>query len=93
MDCIATVYQRLSSQHFDASDPQKKLDNLKSLDLFNCEVTNLNDYRESVFKLLPQLTYLDGYDMEDREASDSDGEVDGDGVDDDEDEGRKLFIS
>lgn len=54
-------------------------------------MTNLNDYRESVFKLLPQLTYLDGYDMEDREASDSDGEVDGDGVDDDEDEGKKFF--
>nr|XP_020447397.1 acidic leucine-rich nuclear phosphoprotein 32 family member B isoform X2 [Monopterus albus] len=67
-------------------EPLKKLDNLKSLDLFNCEVTNLNDYRESVFKLLPQLTYLDGYDIEDREASDSDGEVDGDGVDDDDDE-------
>ncbi|XP_029622177.1 acidic leucine-rich nuclear phosphoprotein 32 family member B isoform X1 [Salmo trutta] len=65
-------------------EPLKKLDSLKSLDLFNCEVTNLNDYRESVFKLLPQLTYVDGYDVEDREASDSDGEVDG--VDDDDDE-------
>lgn len=65
-------------------EPLKKLDHLKSLDLFNCEVTNLNDYRESVFKLLPQLTYLDGYDLDDREASDSDGEVDG--VDDDDDE-------
>lgn len=58
------------------------------MDLFNCEVTNLNDYRESVFKLLPQLTYLDGYDMEDREASDSEGEVEGDGVDE-EDEGEE----
>uniref|UniRef100_UPI003AACE0AF acidic leucine-rich nuclear phosphoprotein 32 family member B isoform X13 n=1 Tax=Centroberyx gerrardi TaxID=166262 RepID=UPI003AACE0AF len=67
-------------------EPLKKLDNLKSLDLFNCEVTNLNDYRESVFKLLPQLTYLDGYDMEDREASDSDGEVDGDEGEEEEDE-------
>ncbi|KAM3865239.1 LOW QUALITY PROTEIN: acidic leucine-rich nuclear phosphoprotein 32 family member B [Diretmus argenteus] len=67
-------------------EPLKKLYNLKSLDLFNCEVTNLNDYRESVFKLLPQLTYLDGYDLQDREASDSDGEVDGDGVDDEDDE-------
>uniref|UniRef100_H3AP70 Acidic leucine-rich nuclear phosphoprotein 32 family member n=1 Tax=Latimeria chalumnae TaxID=7897 RepID=H3AP70_LATCH len=68
-------------------EPLKKLENLKSLDLFNCEVTNLNDYRESVFKLLPQLTYLDGYDQEDREAPDSDAEADGDGVDDeDEDE-------
>lgn len=74
---------------FSVFDPQKKLDNLKSLDLFNCEVTNLNDYRESVFKLLPQLTYLDGYDIEDREASDSDGEVDG--VDDDEDEGKMIL--
>ncbi|XP_017262081.1 acidic leucine-rich nuclear phosphoprotein 32 family member B isoform X2 [Kryptolebias marmoratus] len=67
-------------------EPLKNLDNLKSLDLFNCEVTNLNDYRESVFKLLPQLTYLDGYDMEDREASDSDGEVEGDGVDEEDEE-------
>lgn len=67
-------------------EPLKKLSNLKSLDLFNCEVTNLNDYRESVFVLLPKLTYLDGYDIEDREASDSDGEVDGEGADDDDDE-------
>ncbi|XP_006895986.1 PREDICTED: acidic leucine-rich nuclear phosphoprotein 32 family member B-like [Elephantulus edwardii] len=68
-------------------EPLKKLENLKSLDLFNCEVTNLNDYRESVFKLLPQLTYLDGYDQEDQEAPDSDAEVDG--VDDEgEDEGE-----
>ncbi|MEQ2178137.1 hypothetical protein GOODEAATRI_010840 [Goodea atripinnis] len=97
----ASLYENLSSIIVDrlkgkskasqlsssTSSSSKKLENLKSLDLFNCEVTNLNDYRESVFKLLPQLTYLDGYDMEDREASDSDGEVDGDGVDDDEDEG------
>ncbi|XP_061029951.1 acidic leucine-rich nuclear phosphoprotein 32 family member B-like [Eubalaena glacialis] len=66
-------------------EPLKKLECLKSLDLFNCEVTNLNDYRESVFKLLPQLTYLDGYDREDSEAPDSDAEVDGvDAEEDDE---------
>ncbi|XP_029381825.1 acidic leucine-rich nuclear phosphoprotein 32 family member B-like isoform X2 [Echeneis naucrates] len=68
-------------------EPLKKLPHLKSLDLFNCEVTNLADYRESIFKLLPQLTYLDGYDIEDCEASDSDGE--GDGIEDeDEEEGE-----
>ncbi|KAM6473083.1 acidic leucine-rich nuclear phosphoprotein 32 family member B isoform 3-T3 [Liasis olivaceus] len=61
----------------DTLEPLKKLDSLKSLDLFNCEVTNLNDYRDRVFTLLPQLTYLDGYDQEDKEASDSDAEVDG----------------
>ena len=65
---------------------QKKLENLKSLDLFNCEVTNLNDYRENVFKLLPQLTYLDGYDRDDKEAPDSDAEGYVEGLDDDEDE-------
>ncbi|XP_017743071.1 PREDICTED: acidic leucine-rich nuclear phosphoprotein 32 family member B isoform X1 [Rhinopithecus bieti] len=65
-------------------EPLKKLECLKSLDLFNCEVTNLNDYRESVFKLLPQLTYLDGYDREDQEAPDSDAEVDG--VDEEEED-------
>lgn len=65
---------------------QEKLESLKSLDLFNCEVTNLNDYRENVFKLLPQLTYLDGYDKEDKEAPDSDVEGYVEGLEDEEDE-------
>lgn len=69
---------------------QKELESLKSLDLFNCEVTNLNEYRENVFKLLPHLTYLDGYDSVDKEASDSNADEDsecpeGDDEDDDED--------
>ncbi|XP_045141635.1 acidic leucine-rich nuclear phosphoprotein 32 family member A isoform X2 [Echinops telfairi] len=67
-------------------EPLKKLESLKSLDLFNCEVTNLNDYRENVFQLLPQLTYLDGYDRDDKEASDSDAEGYVEGLDDDDDE-------
>ncbi|XP_046898667.1 acidic leucine-rich nuclear phosphoprotein 32 family member A [Hypomesus transpacificus] len=67
-------------------EPLKKLETLKSLDLFNCEVTNLNDYRDNVFKLLPQLTYLDGYDKNDKEAPDSDAEAYEKGLDDDEDE-------
>uniref|UniRef100_UPI00398E86ED acidic leucine-rich nuclear phosphoprotein 32 family member A-like isoform X1 n=2 Tax=Pristiophorus japonicus TaxID=55135 RepID=UPI00398E86ED len=67
-------------------EPLKKLLNLRSLDLFNCEVTNLNDYRDSMFKLLPQLTYLDGYDQDDQEAPDSDVEGDGDCLDDDDEE-------
>lgn len=74
-------------------EPLKKLESLKSLDLFNCEVTNLNDYRENVFKLLPQLTYLDGYDKEDKEAPDSDAEayVGLDDDEDDEDEGEEEY--
>lgn len=54
-------------------------------------MTNLGDYRESIFKLLPQLTYLDGYDIDDCEASDSDGE--GDVVDDEDDEGEHEATS
>ncbi|XP_030621976.1 acidic leucine-rich nuclear phosphoprotein 32 family member A isoform X6 [Chanos chanos] len=67
-------------------EPLKKLESLKSLDLFNCEVTNLNDYRENVFKLLPQLTYLDGYDKEDKEAPDSDAEAYPEGLDDEDED-------
>ncbi|CAL1604789.1 unnamed protein product [Knipowitschia caucasica] len=67
-------------------EPLKELKTLKSLDLFNCEVTNLNEYKENVFKLLPQLTYLDGYDREDKEAPDSDAEVYAEGLDDDDDD-------
>nr|XP_056708881.1 acidic leucine-rich nuclear phosphoprotein 32 family member E [Euleptes europaea] len=63
----------------------QNLKNLKSLDLFNCEVTNLEDYRESVFELLQQITYLDGFDQDDNEAPDSQDEDDEDG-DEDEDE-------
>lgn len=49
---------------------------MKHLDLFNCEVTQLDDYREQVFELLPNLKYLDGFDKNDKEADEDeeDGE-------------------
>lgn len=40
---------------------QKEFNNLKNLDLFNNEVTNMDNYREKVFHLIPSLRYLDGY--------------------------------
>ncbi|KAM9419590.1 acidic leucine-rich nuclear phosphoprotein 32 family member E-like isoform 3-T3 [Salvelinus alpinus] len=55
----------------------QNLKNLKSLDLFNCEITTLEEYRESIFELLPQVTYLDGFDQEDNEAPDSEADDDG----------------
>lgn len=61
---------------------QQNLKNLKSLDLFNCEITNLEDYRDSIFELLQQITYLDGFDQEDNEAPDSE---------DDDDEGKERL--
>ena len=46
------------------------------MDLFNCEVTSVESYRIKVFQLLPQLKYLDGYDIKEEEAEDDedDGE-------------------
>lgn len=70
-------------------EPLKKLTHLMSLDLFNCEVTMLNNYRESVFALLPQLTYLDGFDADDQEAPDSDPEPDGEDADENGEEGEE----
>ncbi|CAO2610663.1 Acidic leucine-rich nuclear phosphoprotein 32 family member B [Lemmus lemmus] len=67
-------------------EPLKKFDCLKSMDLLGCEVTNLNHYREGVFKLLPQLSYLDGYDREDQEAPDSDVDMEVDCVDKEEED-------
>lgn len=69
-----------------ALEALQNLKNLKSLDLFNCEITTLEDYRESIFELLQQITYLDGLDQEDNEAPDSGAEDDEDGDEDDEEE-------
>lgn len=67
-------------------EPLRGLESLRCLDLFNCEVTGLNEYRQNVFRLLPQITFLDGYDQDDKEAPDSDLEAYCPGVDDDDDD-------
>lgn len=66
---------------------KKNLKKLKTLDLFNCEVTSQEGYREKVFELLPHLKYLDGFDKEEKECDDSEdglGDDDEDEVNDDE---------
>lgn len=68
-------------------EPLKNFKNLKNLDLFNCEVTEIENYREKVFALLTNLQYLDAYDKENHEAEDDDEDAeDVDGEDDDEEE-------
>ncbi|XP_077996617.1 acidic leucine-rich nuclear phosphoprotein 32 family member A-like isoform X2 [Glandiceps talaboti] len=88
----------------DTLEPLSKFSNLKSLDLFNCEVTNADNYRDFVFNLVPNLKYLDGYDRNDREAvesessgdeDDDEGEDSGSGnddEDDDEDGGSDVVV-
>ena len=43
------------------------LENLRKLYLFNCEVTNIPQFRERLFQGLPNLKYLDGIDREGNE--------------------------
>ena len=59
---------------------QKKLLNLSTLDLFNCEVTNLDNYREKTFETLDGLQFLDGYDRNDQEQEDEDEDDDDDDI-------------
>lgn len=89
---VLEALEHVDSVELSVLSLQKKLENLKSLDLFNCEVTNLNDYRENVFKLLPQLTYLDGYDRDDKEAPDSDAEGYVEGLDDEEEDEDGMWL-
>uniref|UniRef100_A0A8C6VB95 Acidic leucine-rich nuclear phosphoprotein 32 family member n=1 Tax=Naja naja TaxID=35670 RepID=A0A8C6VB95_NAJNA len=70
-------------------EPLKRLLHLQDLKLYKCEVTSLINYRKSIFTLLPQLIYLDGFDANDKEAPDSDPEADG--LDDES--GRGRFFS
>ncbi|KAM3843980.1 acidic leucine-rich nuclear phosphoprotein 32 family member B isoform 2-T2 [Vipera latastei] len=77
-------------KNIDTLEPLKKLESLRSLDLFSCKVTNLKDYRECVFTLLPQLTYLDGYDEGDEAEEDEiSGEEEKAGSDSEEDDDKE----
>ncbi|XP_023168268.1 acidic leucine-rich nuclear phosphoprotein 32 family member A isoform X2 [Drosophila hydei] len=77
--------------------PLKEFKNLSVLDLFNNDATQVENYREKIFKMLPSLNFLDGFDCNDEEVQsdgDDDEEVNGNdsedevsGDDDDEEGG------
>ncbi|XP_061552878.1 acidic leucine-rich nuclear phosphoprotein 32 family member E-like isoform X5 [Phycodurus eques] len=77
-----------------ALEALKPLKKLKTLDASGCEVSTRDDYRDGVFRLLPHVMYLDGYDRHDNKAPHSDNGNIGDqddgagphGGDDDEDD-------
>uniref|UniRef100_A0AC35U2I2 LRRcap domain-containing protein n=1 Tax=Rhabditophanes sp. KR3021 TaxID=114890 RepID=A0AC35U2I2_9BILA len=56
----------------------KDLQHLVSLDLYCCPVTLVEDYRDKVFELLPQLNFLDAIDREGNEMAD---DMEGEGED------------
>ncbi|KAI6178185.1 LRRcap domain-containing protein [Aphelenchoides besseyi] len=69
----------------DQLKPLGKLENLQALDVFDCPVTEKEDYREKVFQAIPTLKFLDGFDVNNEEADDlgMDGEdADAEGMED-----------
>ncbi|XP_072939436.1 acidic leucine-rich nuclear phosphoprotein 32 family member D isoform X2 [Epargyreus clarus] len=66
-------------------EPLEEFENLKNLDLFNNDVTLIEDYRSKVFALHPSLKFLDGFDKDDLEAEDSDDEEEVNGNNDSDD--------
>lgn len=90
--CTKLTELNLSSnkiKDLDTLEPLKEFKNLKSLDISNNEAALIDNYREKVFNLIPQLKYLDGYDAEDQASDDSevdDEEVNGNGDEASEDE-------
>lgn len=67
-------------------EPLKGLTHLKSLDLFNCEVTLQATYRDKVFELLPHMKYLDGFDKDEKNCEEDSEDGLGDEDDDDEED-------
>lgn len=82
----------------DALEPLSGLVFLNDLDLYHCPVTEVEGYRASIFDMLGNLKYLDGFDADDNEKDeddDDDGDADdllssevGDEDDDDDDLGE-----
>ncbi|XP_014245483.1 acidic leucine-rich nuclear phosphoprotein 32 family member A-like [Cimex lectularius] len=71
------IYLNLSGNKItdlETLEPLKEFEHLKSLVLFNNDVTTIENYREQLFKLLPCLKYLDGFDAREQEAEDSEQE-------------------
>lgn len=67
-------------------DPLSSLPNLRDLDLFNCPVTEVENYRQGLFEIMPNLKHLDGFDADDNEKEEDDEDEDEDDIDDDNDD-------
>ncbi|ALC42162.1 Mapmodulin [Drosophila busckii] len=72
--------------------PLEEFKNLAVLDLFNNDVTQVENYRDKIFNMLPSLSFLDGFDCNDEETqSDGDDDDDVNGNDSEEDDERSAF--
>lgn len=64
-------------------EPLKKLANLQTLELFNCDIATKDNYRDGIFDLLDHVLFVDGMDRDGQPAPDDEYE----GEDDDDEEG------
>lgn len=91
-DCASLSHLNLSNnkiKDLEAIEPLKSFDSLTHLDLFNNDICNMEDYRTKVFKLLPNLKYLDDADADDNDEAEEeseDGEANGAEEEDDDDD-------
>jgi len=92
-DCPKLSHLNLSDnkiKDLEAIEPLKSFDSLTHLDLFNNDICNTEDYRSKVFKMLPNLKYLDDADADGVENSEDEDDDDvaenGDGVESDDDD-------
>lgn len=69
---------------FEELQPLKHLQNLEVLDLFNNQVTLIENYRDKIFQLVPSLSNLDGFDRDYAEVPTDEDECAEDEDDDEE---------
>ncbi|XP_075165891.1 acidic leucine-rich nuclear phosphoprotein 32 mapmodulin isoform X2 [Haematobia irritans] len=74
----------------EALKPLAEFKQLAILDLFNNEATQIENYREKIFEMVPSLQFLDGFDCNDVEAPSEgdDEEENGNYSEDDDSEGE-----
>merc|ERR1711881_806807 len=95
-ECPKLSHLNLSNnklKDLEAIEPLKSFEQLTHLDLFNNDICNIEEYRTKVFKLLPNLKFLDDAEESDdegangaEEGDEDDGEDDDDDVEGEEDE-------
>jgi hypothetical protein len=56
--------------------PLAELENLTALDIFDCPLAEIENHRNEIFEAIPNLKFLNGFDINDEEAEDlsDDGE-------------------
>jgi len=90
-ECPKLSHLNLSNnklKDLEAIEPLKSFEQLTHLDLFNNDICNIEEYRTKVFKLLPNLKFLDDADADDNDEEESDDEGANGAEEGDEDDGE-----